>query len=124
MEIKPNNIYLGDAYELIQSMEDKSVDLIITDPPYKMETGGTGHSEISLRFRKRYRELENHSLDVGIDMDILKEMERVCKYIYIYGVIRLCCLTLSLIIMKGMMLTWTLSLGEKQTQCHYQTTSS
>ena len=35
MEIKPNNIYLGNAYELIKEMQDKSVDLILTDPPYE-----------------------------------------------------------------------------------------
>ena len=40
MEIKPNNIYLGDAYELIKQLKDKSVDLIITDPPYEFGTGG------------------------------------------------------------------------------------
>lgn len=31
MEIKPNNIYCGDAYKLIKEMEDKSVDFIGTD---------------------------------------------------------------------------------------------
>ena len=28
-----NNIYLGDCYELIKQVPDKSIDLIITDPP-------------------------------------------------------------------------------------------
>ena len=37
MEITPNNIYLGDAYELIKQLKDHSVDLIITDPPYAIE---------------------------------------------------------------------------------------
>ena len=32
-----NKIYLGDAYELIRQVQDKSVDLIITDPPYEIE---------------------------------------------------------------------------------------
>lgn len=34
MEI--NKIYLGDAYELIKQVPDKTVDLIITDPPYEI----------------------------------------------------------------------------------------
>lgn len=86
MAIQPNNLYLGNAYELIKEIPDKSVDLIITDPPYKMESGGNGYSELGLRFIDRYKELENYKLDVGLDMGLLKEFERICKYIYIYMV--------------------------------------
>lgn len=32
--IKPNNIYLGDATVLIDSLEDNSIDLTLTSPPY------------------------------------------------------------------------------------------
>ena len=83
---KINNIYCEDCYTAIKDIPDKSVDLIITDPPYEMETGGCGKSEISLRFRKRYRELENEKLDVGMNLSFLKELERICRYIYIYMV--------------------------------------
>lgn len=31
------DIFLGDAYKLIKTVEDKTVDLIITDPPYDIE---------------------------------------------------------------------------------------
>ena len=34
IKIEPNNIYLGDSYELIKQLPDKSIDLILTDPPY------------------------------------------------------------------------------------------
>ena len=81
-----NKIYLGNAYELIKQVEDKSVDLIITDPPYEMQTGGTGKSELAIRFKDRYKELRDKKLDVGLDFSILSEMERVCRYIYIYMV--------------------------------------
>ena len=93
MKIEPNNIYLGDCYELIKLMPDKCVDLVITDPPYLMETGGCGKSELAIRFIDRYRELQDLKLDIGIDMAFLKELERVCKhiYIYIYGAIRTYC---------------------------------
>ena len=30
-------IYLGDAYELIKQIPDKSIDLILTDPPYVLD---------------------------------------------------------------------------------------
>ena len=29
-----NKIYLGDCFELMKDMPDKSVDCILTDPPY------------------------------------------------------------------------------------------
>lgn len=84
MEIKPNNVYLGDCYQLIKDIPDKSVDLVICDPPYLMESGGNGKKEMALRFHKRYTELKELKLDVGMDMSFLAELERVCKYIYIY----------------------------------------
>lgn len=48
-----NKIYNGDAYELIKQIPDKSIDLIITDPPYEFNMGGNGHSEIALRKTKQ-----------------------------------------------------------------------
>lgn len=44
-----NKIYLGDAYELIKQIPDKSIDLIVTDPPYEFVIGGNGHSPIAQR---------------------------------------------------------------------------
>ena len=38
MEI--DKIICGDCYELIKAIPDKSVDLIITDPPYEIVAGG------------------------------------------------------------------------------------
>lgn len=37
--MEANNIYLGDSYELIKGLPDKSVYLIYTDPPYEMKNG-------------------------------------------------------------------------------------
>lgn len=84
MKIEPNNIYLGDAYKLIKDVPDKSVDLIITDPPYDMSSGGTGKTELAVRFRDRYQELKDKGLNKGMNFDLLKEFERVLKHIYMY----------------------------------------
>lgn len=91
MKIEPNNIYCGDCYELIKKMEDKSVSLVVCDPPYLMETGGKGTSELAVRFRNRYSNLQENKLDVGMNLPFLKELERVCKYIYIYGATKTYC---------------------------------
>ena len=82
MEIKPNNIYCGDAYELIKDMTDNSVDLIITDPPYEFESMvGGGIAKQSVKFHK---EIANTELDKGIDLKILDDFVRVMKKINIY----------------------------------------
>ena len=40
--MKKNKIYLGDCLELINEIEDKTIDLIITSPPYNL--GNTHHT--------------------------------------------------------------------------------
>lgn len=37
LEENKNTIVLGDSYELIKKIPDKSIDLIVTDPPYDMK---------------------------------------------------------------------------------------
>lgn len=54
-----NKIYLGDAYELIKQIPDKSIDLIVTDPPYQFDMGGNGHSPIGLRKTSSKDEIYN-----------------------------------------------------------------
>lgn len=59
--METNKIYLGDCYELIKQVDDKSVDLVIIDPPYEFVTGGNGSSEIAKRKHKSKDEI--YSLD-------------------------------------------------------------
>lgn len=91
MEIKPNNIYLGDAYELIKNIPNKSIDLIVTDPPYLIQnTEAGGHNDFSRGGKKSIQnmndQLENSNgeLTNGIDETILNEFMRVMKVPNIY----------------------------------------
>ena len=54
-----NKIYLGDAYELIKQIPDKSIDLIVTDPPYEFIPGGSGHSDLGQRKRTNANDIYN-----------------------------------------------------------------
>ena len=42
-----NTIQLGNCYDLIKDIPDKSIDLVIIDPPYELETQGGGKKSIS-----------------------------------------------------------------------------
>lgn len=79
-----NQIYLGDAYELIKDIPDKSIDLIVTDPPYDIQgihRAGIMKSRNKGNFS---REIEENGLDKGMDFAILDEFIRVLKKINVY----------------------------------------
>jgi len=82
MEI--NEIVLGDAYELIKKVPDKSVDLIVTDPPYEIKGLSDGGGVLKGRKNSYVSQMVGSSLHVGIDLSILPEFVRVLKKINIY----------------------------------------
>ena len=84
MEI--NKIYLGNAYELIKQVPDKSVDLIVTDPPYDFQCahGRTGFFKWKTTSTHYAEEIEQADLGKGIDVSILREFVRVMKKINCY----------------------------------------
>lgn len=77
-----NNIYLGDAYQLIKDMEDNSVDLVVCDPPYVFDDNGGGGAFGSKK--QAYHKEVSMKLNYGIDNSILIELERVMKKTNIY----------------------------------------
>lgn len=86
MKIETNKIYLGDSYELIKDVQDKSIDLIVTDPPYNIGHGG--HFGGLFKDRKKNYMLDMEKLDIvdGFNLDIFNEYVRVLKKINIYMV--------------------------------------
>lgn len=88
-----NNIYQGDCYQLIKQLPDKSVDLIITDPPYEIVGGGGGgcFGDKKRNYHKEYQKLSTNTTEdkkhyecAGFNYEILQELDRVMKHIYIY----------------------------------------
>ena len=77
--MKLNDIYLGDSYELIKQLENKSVDCIYTDVPYLYKQGGFGSSDLGKRQEKKRLELMNNNLENGIDYKIFDDFMRVMK---------------------------------------------
>ena len=75
-----NEILLGDAYELIKTIPDKSVDCVYTDIPYLFASGGSARkSRVGRNIAKLKTEIE--PMSHGIDYKILDEYVRVLKRI-------------------------------------------
>lgn len=79
-----NKITLGDSYKLIKEIPNKSIDLVIIDPPYNFSTGGKMTGIFKDRGTRYFDAIENKGLDKNIDISILDDLCRVLKTIYIY----------------------------------------
>lgn len=69
-----NNIYLGDCINVMQQLENNSIDLIVTDPPYLVNyqdrTGrkivnDVNHDWLEPAFTDMYRILRNNSFAIS-----------------------------------------------------------
>ena len=69
-------LYHGDCLEVMGEVADKSVDLILTDPPYELDTHGGGN-------RKQWKNIHNNfikDLSYGFNYNLIfEEFLRVCK---------------------------------------------
>ena len=70
----------GDCLELMRDIPDKSVDLVVTDPPYVIETSGGG---IYTQPDKQYVK-ELNGIKDGFSEKVLDELCRIMKKINIY----------------------------------------
>lgn len=80
------NLILGNAYEEMKKIPDKSIDLIITDPPYEIAVNKNKQKEtgLSKSYTSLVGELSSAGISSGIDFSILDDFVRVLKKINIY----------------------------------------
>ena len=75
-----NKIYNMDCIQGMRQMPDKSVDLVVTDPPYLIETSGAGiYKQDDKQYVKELNEMKD-----GFSREILDELCRIMKKINIY----------------------------------------
>ena len=80
-----NTIQLGDCYELIKNIPDKSIDCIYVDVPYLYESGSHGESELSKRIYKYQKvDLQKAGIYDGFDYKIYDEFLRISKSVNIF----------------------------------------
>lgn len=74
----------GDCLELMKDIPDKSVDLVIIDPPYEFANGGGGGAFGSKK--RNYHKLvsKNQNMNSGISDFVLDELVRIMKKTNIY----------------------------------------
>lgn len=78
-------LYNGDCRELLKTLPDGSVDLIMTDPPYLIEnTKAGGRDALNRSFQGINDQLRANNLVGGFDIRVLDEMVRVLKHVNLY----------------------------------------
>ena len=76
-----NKLILGDCLEKMKDIPDGSVDLIVTDPPYIVNTtGGGGTVNKILKLNDSLKDLDHAKITEGYDIESFsKEVQRLCK---------------------------------------------
>lgn len=80
------DIRQGNCFEILKSIPDKSIDLIITDPPYEIvNTNGGGRTTLQKSITSALGELDDAEISNGYDIiGFCEECIRVMKSINIY----------------------------------------
>jgi DNA modification methylase len=73
--LNSNKIYLGDTIELMKQMDDKSVDLVITSPPYNSSVRKDNHKYPGGNYEDDLSEVEY----VDWSLKVFKQYERIIK---------------------------------------------
>lgn len=72
----------GDAYEEVKKIPEKSIDLVVIDPPYQIVAGGGGGA-FGVDKRDYHKEVSK-KMNYGIKNELLDDLCKIMKHIYIY----------------------------------------
>lgn len=80
------SLFNNDCKEILKTLPDKSVDLVVTDPPYEVSaSGGGGICNNVMHLNKSLKSLSDLEIDNGYDFEsINNELVRVMKNINAY----------------------------------------
>lgn len=83
--LEVNKIYKGDCLEIMKSMPDKCVDLILTSPPYNMGGVSLGYQPNSTVGQKHYGGFSDNLSDIEYSkwcIEVIKEALRLSRYVF------------------------------------------
>ena len=78
------DLRLGDCAAILKQIPSKSIDCIITDPPYEVAINGGGTINTKCKLNESLKVLTDSKIDKGYDFKINYELVRIMKSINIY----------------------------------------
>lgn len=81
LEEHMNQVVLGDCLELFEKLDDKSIDVSFTSPPYFSVGGGNSHNN-----KNKYLEPEKYKDWLGFQINVIDELLRVTKKYVLYNI--------------------------------------
>lgn len=82
---KTVNLYQGNCLEVLKTLPDNSVDLLLTDPPYVLNTKGSGTVNKKMKLSESLADVEKAKIINGYDIELFgQEFLRVMKEINAY----------------------------------------
>ena len=82
--IDVNKIYNDDCMNILKQIPDKSIDLVLIDPPYLYDKGGGGKGKVAKSIDFRNKLLRTKELTDGFNIIVLDELCRILKKINFY----------------------------------------
>lgn len=77
-----NKIILGDCIDILKQIPSKSIDMVLTDPPYIVDNHGGTNSPLAKRCAKVRDKIDDLTKDFDFE-SVSKELIRVCKFVNI-----------------------------------------
>lgn len=83
--MKTVNLYQGDCLEILKKLPENSIDLLLTDPPYVLNTKGGGTVNKKMKLSESLADVEKAKIINGYDIELFgQEFLRVMKEINAY----------------------------------------
>ena len=69
----------GDCLELMKDIPDKSIDLVVTDPPYKIVQGGCTNKAVRLKGSNQEQLKKEHCL-ITIQLNLMNGYQKFTEF--------------------------------------------
>lgn len=117
-----DKIYNRDCLEGLRELPDKSIDLVVTDPPYEFRTNWQGGGWFNKKRQSWLKEMRDCEFAKGFNVEVLDEVVRVSKTLNAYFFCSVLQVPMYLNFANGGGISLIFCYGRKLTPYHYTTT--